>query len=83
MKVFSLIEVLIVITVVGVLGTVAIPRLWISEQRVRGETFINNVNSIITTLEIYKKQNKVYPLTLEELADYFSSPPINPYTKTL
>ena len=78
---FTIIEVIVAVAIVALLAAIVIPDLWAAQQRITGEMFMNNVHDIITTLELYKKQNNgLYPEQIEELESYYDKQPINPYT---
>jgi len=80
---FTIIEVIVAVAIVAVLAAIVIPDLWAAQQRITGEMFMNNVHDIITTLELYKKQNNgLYPEQIEELESYYDKQPINSYTKS-
>jgi len=79
---FTIIEIVVTLVIIMVFAGIVIPDLWASQQRITGEMFINNVHDIVTTLELYKKENGgFYPEQIEELESYYNKPPINQYTK--
>jgi len=79
---FAIIEIIVTLAIITILATIVIPDLWATQQRVTGEMFMNNVHDIVTTLELYKKENEgLYPAQLEDLASYYDRQPVNQYTK--
>ena len=80
---FTVVEVVVAVAIVTLLAAIVIPDLWVAQQRITGEMFMNNVHDITTTLELYKKEHSgLYPTQLEELASYFDKQPINQYTRS-
>jgi len=80
---FTIVEVVVAVAIVTLLAAIVIPDLWAAQQRITGEMFMNNVHDIVTTLELYKKENKgLYPEQLEELTMYYDKQPVNQYTRS-
>jgi len=88
-KIFTIIELVIVLAIVGALTALSVTYYLDSQQLSKMHTFEANINKIVETLNIYKS-NKVllgvqlatYPQTLND-SDFkalFAQEPINPYT---
>lgn len=70
---FTLVELLIVMLIVGILATIAIPEF----SAAREEAFIAAVTSDLKTMaahmEIYQSENQVYPANVASLIDFVGS----------
>jgi len=90
-KGFTLIEILIVITIIGVLASVVVPRLMDRPDQARQTKVKQDIRVIESALDLYRLDNFVYPTSqqgLEALMTKPSSPPIptnwgGPYLKRL
>jgi len=83
--VFTLVELLVVLLILGVLVGLAVPRYMDAQKNARFRTFSANVREIQSTMEVYRMDKTStgpakYPDNLSELTSYFTQPPINPYT---
>jgi len=83
--IFTLVELLVVLLILGVLVGLAVPRYMDAQKNARFRTFAANVREIQSTLEVYRMDKTStgpaeYPDNLSELTSYFTQPPINPYT---
>ena len=83
--IFTLVELLVVLLILGVLVGLAVPRYMDAQKNARFRTFTANVREIQSTLEVYRMDKTStgpaeYPVDLSELTSYFTQPPINPYT---
>jgi len=85
---FTLVELLVVLLILGVLVGLAVPRYMESQKAARARTFAANVRQIVSALEAYRMDTignggpAEYPDNLDELKNYFTQAPINPYTGT-
>jgi len=84
-RIFTLVELLVVLLILGVLVGLAVPRYMDAQKNARFRTFSANVREIQSTLEVYRMDKTStgpaeYPDNLSELQGYFTQPPINPYT---
>ena len=77
---FSLAELLIVISIIGVLSTVVISSTSISRSRARDVRRIGDLKEVQLALALYYDVNRSYPLTLSTLLSdkYLPSIPTDP-----
>ncbi len=66
-KGFSLIELLVVISIIGVLTTVLVMNFVGSRERARDAQKIQNLNSLKSALRMYYNDNQTYPLAKSNL----------------
>jgi general secretion pathway protein G len=79
---FTLLELLIVMTVIGILATIAIPSLIQYPIRAKEAVLKTNLREIRSNLEKYYADKGRYPATLEELTPkYLKQVPVDPFTK--
>lgn len=71
-KGFSLIELLVVISIIGVLTTVLVMNFVGSRERARDTQKIQNLVSLKNALRMYYNDNQTYPLTEAELNNLVS-----------
>lgn len=60
-KGFTLIELLIVIVIIGVLASIAMPNLMGISEKARIEAITFNARTLVTEMEVYKFENDQYP----------------------
>lgn len=60
-KAFSLIELLIVITIIGILAVVFLPKITSGPARARDAQRISDIADIANAIEMYNQDNEVYP----------------------
>jgi general secretion pathway protein G len=60
-KGFTLIELLIVVVIIGVLASIAMPNLIGLTEQARKEALIFNTKTLLTEIEVYKFQEGNYP----------------------
>lgn len=83
-KGFTLVEILIVISIMSLLLTLVLPRYFGSIELSKKEVQIQNIRAIQSSIDRYYHDKGVYPDNLETLvgAGYLKSIPIDPSTKT-
>jgi general secretion pathway protein G len=81
---FTLLELIIVIAIIGILATIAMPALRPVPQRTQEAVLKTNLRTIRETLDQYYGDKGHYPSSLEELVDegYLRHIPIDPMTKS-
>jgi len=72
---FSLLELLAVVTILGIIAVVVIPRISVSGKAARQEANRQNISEINSAIERYYFANNVFPANLTSLnvATYFPS----------
>lgn len=79
---FTLLELLIVMTIIGILATIAIPSLIQYPIRAKEAVLKTNLREIRSALEQYMADKGRYPLELSELTPkYLKQLPPDPFTK--
>lgn len=73
-KAFTLIEMLIVVVVIGILGTALIPRLQNSESRARDVQRKVDISTIANALSIYKQDHGKYRSSFVHYPSLLSDP---------
>lgn len=81
---FTLIELLIVMAIVALLLTLALPRYFSSMERSREVALEQNLKTTRDTLDKFYADRGVYPDTLQQLVDerYLKSVPLDPVTES-
>ncbi|MCB1058321.1 MAG: prepilin-type N-terminal cleavage/methylation domain-containing protein [Acidobacteria bacterium] len=81
---FTLLEMIIVVTMIGILATLAIPALIHSPRRAQEAVLKTNLRTIRDVINQFYADKGQYPTSLEALVDegYLRTVPIDPITKT-
>lgn len=58
---FSLIELIVVVVIIGILGAIAVPRLWRGSEGARINAFIAELNTLATAIDLYQSENRSMP----------------------
>lgn len=81
---FTLLELIIVVAVIGILATIAMPRLLHTPERAREAVLKTNLRALRTALDEYHADKGRYPATLEALVEdgYLREMPVDPMTRS-
>ena len=81
---FTLIELMIVISIIGILAAIAVPSYQASLIRAREAVLRENLYSIRSAIDQFAADRGRYPLTLQELVEqrYLHGIPIDPFTRS-
>ena len=74
---FSLIELVIVLTVLGILATIAIPKFSSAREKAFIAAVTSDLKVMASQMEIYQSQNLAYPATVTLLVDFVGSQGVN------
>ncbi|MEN9359430.1 MAG: hypothetical protein RL095_965 [Verrucomicrobiota bacterium] len=74
---FSMVEMLVVITIIGVLGSMIIGSIDKARDMAGRVTCLNNIKNISVMTELYRKNNKVMPYSSTWLTDFSFAAPYN------
>jgi general secretion pathway protein G len=82
-KGFTLLELIVVIAIIGILATVAMPAMKNTPVRAREAVLKNNLHAIRDVIDQYHADKGYYPATLEALVEegYFRKIPRDPITR--
>ncbi len=64
---FSLIEILVVVVIIGILAAIVVPRVMDEPDRARVTKAKQDIQSLVTALNMYRLDNYVYPSTEQGL----------------
>lgn len=81
---FTLIELMIVISIIGILAAIAVPSYQASLIRAREAVLRENLYSIRSAIDQFAADRSRYPFTLQELVEqrYLHGIPIDPFTRS-
>ena len=78
LKGFTLIELMVVIVILGVLGTLVVPRLMSKPDEARVTAAKTNLSQILQALDMYRLDNQRYPTADQGLAALAVRPSVAP-----
>jgi general secretion pathway protein G len=81
---FTLLELIIVVAVIGILATIAMPRLLHTPERAREAVLKTDLRTFRSALDQHYADKGRYPATLEALVEtgYLRSVPVDPLTRS-
>jgi general secretion pathway protein G len=81
---FTLLELIIVVAVIGILATIALPRMLDTPKKAAEATLKTNLRTLRDNIDQYYADKGHYPATLETLVDegYLRGVPLDPITKS-
>ena len=71
---FTLIEVLVVVVIIGILAAVVVPRFMDEPDKARAVKARQDIQALVTALNMYRLDNQVYPSTNQGLAALVDEP---------
>ncbi len=76
---FTLIELLVVIAIIGILSGIVLVNLRSSQTKARDAKRLSDINAVVTALNLYYSDNKVYPVALAGLIpNQLAAVPLDP-----
>lgn len=76
---FTLIELLVVIAIIGILSGIVLVNLRSSQERARDARRLQDIQSVVTALNVYYTDNKAYPTALSGLVpNQLAAVPLDP-----
>ena len=81
---FTLIELIVVVAIIGILATIAVPAMRTAPQRAREAALKENLFTIRSCIDQFHADRGRYPAALEELVSlgYLRSLPLDPVTRS-
>ncbi|MBI5599573.1 MAG: prepilin-type N-terminal cleavage/methylation domain-containing protein [Deltaproteobacteria bacterium] len=81
---FTLIELMMVLTIIAILASIAIPRYMQSLVKAREAALLEDLFQMRTAIDQHYADNGLYPQSLRELADkkYIRAVPVDPFTSS-
>lgn len=81
---FTLLELIIVVAIIGILATIAMPRLLHTPERAREAVLKTNLRTFRSVLDEYYADKGHYPPSLEILVEegYLRAMPVDPITRS-
>ncbi len=77
-KGFTLIEIMVVIVILGILGSFVVPNIMGSQERANMQKAVSDINALETSLKMYKMDNYDYPSTEQGIEALVSQTDIEP-----
>jgi general secretion pathway protein G len=82
-KGFTLVELLVVLSILALLLTLAVPKYFTSIEKAKDATLKQDLNTLRESIDKYYADNGKYPNTLEDLVEhkYIRKLPVDPITE--
>ena len=74
---FTLIELLLVLVLLGILATIAIPQFSRSRERAFIASVTSDLRNMASHMALYQSENQVYPANVASLTEFLLSPGVN------
>ncbi len=71
---FTLVEIMIVVAIIALLAAIAIPNVLRGRTTANESASIGNIRALVSSLEMARSVNNVYPLTANWVADLYTTP---------
>jgi general secretion pathway protein G len=78
---FTLIEIMVVVVILGMLAAIVVPQVGIRMEEARRTAAETQINGFVTSLEMYRLHNGVYPTTPQGLDALVKKPTLPPVPK--
>jgi general secretion pathway protein G len=80
---FTLVELLVVLSILALLLTLAVPKYFTSIEKAKNATLKQDLNTLRESLDKYYADNGQYPKTLDDLVEhkYIRKLPVDPITE--
>ena len=71
---FTLVEIMIVVAIIALLAAIAIPNVLRGRTTANESAAIGNLRALVSSLEMHRSVNSVYPLTANWVLDMYTTP---------
>ena len=71
---FTLVEIMIVVAIIALLAAIAIPNVLRGRTTANETAAVGNLRALVSSLEMFRSVNQVYPLTANWTANMYTTP---------
>ena len=71
---FTLVEIMIVVAIIALLAAIAIPNVLRGRTTANESAAVGNLRALISSLEMYRSVNNIYPVTANWMTDMYNTP---------
>ena len=71
---FTLVEIMIVVAIIALLAAIAIPNVLRGRTTANETASIGNLRALVSSAEMYRSVNSIYPLTANWVANMYTTP---------